>query len=99
MYVKLIYYDRKTEDVCTNINKAIKHFGGNKNMAISLFSRINALISAETIKDICAQPQFHFHKLFNKGRNKNLEGYVDTFIGVSEEIQYEMIKPRYTLKW
>ena len=75
MYVKLIYYDRKTEDVCTNINKAIKHFGGNKNMAISLFSRINALISAETIKDICAQPQFHFHKLFNRGRNKNLEGY------------------------
>lgn len=73
--MKLIYYDSKIEDICTNLSKAIKYFGGNKNMAISLFSRINALVSAETIRDICVQQQFHFHKLFNKGKNRNFEGY------------------------
>lgn len=73
--MKLIYYDSKTEEICKNINKATRFFGGNKNMALSLFSRINALVNAENLKDICAQPQFHFHKLFNKGKNKNLEGY------------------------
>ena len=72
--MKLIYYDSKTEEVCTNLKKATRLFGGNKIMAMSLFSRINALANAETIKDICAQPQFHFHKLFNKGKKK-LEGY------------------------
>ena len=73
--MKLIYYDRKTEEICTIIDKANKYFGGDKKLAISLFARINALTSAETIKDICTQPQFHFHKLLNKGKNKNFEGY------------------------
>ena len=44
-------------------------------MAISLFSRINALQQSETIMDIILQPQMRFHKLTNKGKNNNFEGY------------------------
>lgn len=44
-------------------------------MAISLFSRINALQQSETIMDIILQPQMKFYKLTNKGKNNNFEGY------------------------
>ena len=50
-------------------------FGGNKKLAISLLSRINACINAETIRDIIVQPQMRFHKLGNFGKGKNLLGY------------------------
>jgi len=49
--------------------------GGNKPCAISLLARINALKSADVLKDIVNMPPFHFHKLENKGKKKNLEGY------------------------
>lgn len=45
---------------------ATKLFGGDKNMAISLLSRINAIQDADVIKDIIATPQFHFHNLHGK---------------------------------
>ena len=47
--MKIKYKNKKIEEICTNIKKATLHFGGDKNMAISLFSRINALQQSETI--------------------------------------------------
>lgn len=49
---------------------ALKLFGGDKNLALSLLSRINAIENADVIKDIIMTPQFHFHKL-----QRNYEGY------------------------
>ena len=43
-------------------------------MSKSLLSRINALRSANNIKDIIVQPTFRFHALKNK-KGKDLEGY------------------------
>lgn len=47
-----------------------KLFGGNVILATSLFARINALKSADVIKDIIMLPPFRFHKL--KG---DMDGY------------------------
>lgn len=43
-------------------------------MTTSLFARINALESAENIKDIIVQSTFRFHDLKNK-KGRNLEGF------------------------
>lgn len=43
-------------------------------MTTSLFARMNALESAEHIKDIIVQPTFRFHQLKNK-KGRNLEGF------------------------
>lgn len=59
---------------CRSKKAAQKLLGGSEGLAISLLARINALEQAETIRDIVLQPQFHFHKLDNKGKHKNLEG-------------------------
>ena len=72
--MKILYYDLKTEEICNDLKKAKKYMGGNELCAISLLARINALKAAEVLKDIVNMPQFHFHKLVNKGKN-NLEGY------------------------
>jgi len=72
--VELIYASDKLHQQCNNLKAAKKLFGGDEKLAISLLSRINALESAECIKDIIVQPQFHFHDLHNKG-NSRLEGY------------------------
>ncbi len=45
-------------------------FGGDKKLAISLLSRINAIAAANIMKDIIVIPQFHFHAL--KGNMKDL---------------------------
>ncbi len=68
--MKINYSSKKIESQCTNLKSAVKLFGGDKSLAISLFSRINAIESAEVIKDIIAMPSFHFHNLHGK-----LEGY------------------------
>ena len=68
--MKIIYSNRKTENLCENLENAIKFFGGNKNLAIGLFSRINAIKQAKNIKDIISMPNFHFHALQGK-----LKGY------------------------
>lgn len=61
--MKVKYANEKTECQCTSLKAATKLFGGNKVLAISLLSRINALMAAEVIKDIIVNPQFHFHNL------------------------------------
>ncbi|MCR5511144.1 MAG: hypothetical protein K6F54_09370 [Lachnospiraceae bacterium] len=72
--MEIKYADDKLQEQCTSLKAAQKLFGGDKAHAVSLLARVNALQSAETIKDISVQPQFRFHKLENKGR-KALEGY------------------------
>lgn len=72
--MELIYAKEILEKQCTELKAAKKLFGGNEQLATSLLARINALKSAEVIKDIIVQPTFHFHDLKNIGR-KNYEGY------------------------
>lgn len=64
--MKINYASDKVELQCTNLKAATKLFGGNKGLAISLISRINAIESADVIKDIICMQMFHFHKLHGK---------------------------------
>lgn len=68
--MQINYANRKVEHQCTSIKAAAKLFGGDKKMAVSLLSRINAIAQAGVIKDIIAMPMYCFHNL--KG---GLEGY------------------------
>lgn len=61
--MKIKYSNDKVKRQCTDIKAATKLFGGDKNMAISLFSRIYAIVNADVIKDIIMMPSFHFHNL------------------------------------
>lgn len=72
--MELEYASDKVQLQCTSVKVAKKLFGGDTMLATSLLARVHALESADTIKDIIVQPNFHFHKLVNKRRN-NLEGY------------------------
>ena len=69
----ILYGSSKTEAQCTSLKAARKLFGGRTELAVSLFSRINALENAETIRDIIVQKPFRFHSLTNKN-GKDLEG-------------------------
>lgn len=70
----LVYASDKVKSQCTSIKAANKLFGGDATLSKSLLSRINALRSANNIKDIIVQPTFRFHALKNK-KGKDLEGY------------------------
>lgn len=72
--MKLECASEKVRLQCTSVKAANKLFGGKVNMTISLLARINALESAEHIKDIIVQPAFRFHSLKNK-KGRNLEGF------------------------
>ncbi|MBE6007351.1 MAG: hypothetical protein E7238_09450 [Sarcina sp.] len=66
----IIYASVKIESQCTILKEALKLFGGNRVLAVSLLARVNALYAAECIRDIIVQPAFHFHNLGIKdGRN------------------------------
>lgn len=45
-------------------------FGGDRQLAEKLLSRIELLRQAPTLKDIVLMPPLHFHKLENKGRSR-----------------------------
>ena len=62
------YANNKVEKQCTDLKAATRFFGGDKNMAISIMSRINAIEQAIVIKDIIVMPTFRFHQL--KGKRK-----------------------------
>ncbi|MDO4279999.1 MAG: hypothetical protein Q4C56_00055 [Peptococcaceae bacterium] len=68
--MKVEYASDKLKKKCSDLKSAQKLFSGDKSLARSLLARINALESAETLKDIIVQRPFHFHKLAN-----NMEGY------------------------
>lgn len=72
--MKLEYASEKVRLQCTSVKAANKLFGGKANMTTSLLARINALKSAEHMKDIIVQPAFRFHSLKNK-KGRNLEGF------------------------
>ncbi len=72
--MKLEYSSDKVKEQCTSVKAAKKLFAGDAILARSLLSRINALESAENIKDVIVQPTFRFHDLKNKKR-RDLEGY------------------------
>lgn len=63
------YANNKVEKQCTDLKEATKLFGGDKNMAISLISRINAIEQATVIKDIIVIQTFRFHQL--RGKRKS----------------------------
>ena len=63
--MKILFASSKIERLCTDLKVARKFFGGDEALVRGLFSRINALHSADTIKDIIVQPPFRFHKLHN----------------------------------
>ena len=54
--MKVKYANAKTEKQCTSLKEAKKLFGGDKRLATSLLSRINAIEQAEVIKDIVVIP-------------------------------------------
>lgn len=66
----IIYANEKVKSQCTSLKAATKLFGGNKELAVSLMSRINAIEQATVIKDIILMRPFRFHGL--KG---NLKGF------------------------
>lgn len=72
--MELEYASEKVKLQCTSITAAKKLFGGDMILTKNLLARINALGSADTIKDIIVQPAFRFHDLKNK-KGRNLEGY------------------------
>lgn len=72
--MELVYVSETLKSQCTSVKAAKKLFCGDSKLTLSLLSRINALQQAEVLKDIVVQPNFHFHKLRNKG-GRNLEGY------------------------
>lgn len=72
--MKLIYASEDIKLQCTSVKAAKRLFGGNAILTRSLLARINALETAENMKDIIVQPAFRFHDLKNK-KGRNLEGY------------------------
>lgn len=46
--VKIVYASKKMEQQCTDLKTAKKPFSGDKSLAMSLLSRVNALIQAES---------------------------------------------------
>ena len=64
--MEIHYANSKIEKQCTSLKEAEKLFGGNKALATSLLSRINAIERADVIKDIILMPPFHFHDLRGK---------------------------------
>ena len=72
--MELVYASEKLKKQCTSAAEAKKLFSGDAVLGRSLLSRINALNSAVTIKDIICQPAFHFHSLKNKS-GRNLQGF------------------------
>ena len=72
--MEIEYSSEKVKEQCTSVRAAKKLFGGDAVLVRSLFSRIQALGAANTIKDIISQKQFRFHNLDNNGK-RNLDGY------------------------
>ena len=64
--MQIVYSKNKVKLQCTVLKDAMRLFGGNKEMARSLLSRINAIEQAVVIKDIIVIQSFRFHKLKGK---------------------------------
>ena len=71
----MLYKNIKLERICTDLKEATKYFGGDKKMAESLLIKVSILKKLERIYDVIELSFFRFHKLINKGKYKDLEGY------------------------
>ena len=91
--MKVLYKNNKVNKICENLKEATSYFGENKDYAISLMARINALKQAEDIRDIIVQKQMRFHKLINKGKGKNFEGYFAIDVKTSKDKWRIIIEP------
>ena len=91
--MQILYKDKKTEKICTVFKEASKYFGGDKKMAEALFDRMSLLRSLETIWYVTIFPNFRFHKLINKGKNKNLEGLFSIDVKTSKDKWRIIIEP------
>ena len=90
--MELKYASEKLKSQCTSMKEAKKLFGGNDMLAKSLMARINALESAEVIKDIIVQPQFRFHSLYDKG-DKKLKGFYSIDVKTRKEQWRIILRP------
>lgn len=90
--MKLEYGSDKVRRQCTNIKAAAKLFGGDRQLALKLHSRINALEQAEVIRDIVVQPTFRFHDLKNKN-GRNLEGFFAIDVKTKKESWRIILQP------
>lgn len=64
--MKILYASNKVRQQCEDLRTATKLFGGDKDMAIKLRSRINLIERAVVIKDVIVMPMLRFHKLRGK---------------------------------
>ena len=90
--MKLEYESEEVKLQCTDIKKATKLFGGDRQLAIKRLSRINALEQAEVIRDIIVQPAFYFHDLKNKN-GSNLEGFFAINVKTKKEPWRIIVQP------
>lgn len=90
--MEIEYSNERVKEQCTSVKAAKKLFGGDAVLVHSLFSRIQSLESADTIKDIVSQKQFRFHKLKNIG-NKKYEGYFSIDVKSNREPWRIIIQP------
>ena len=90
--MEIIYKSSKIKDTCESVKAATKFFSGDKILARSLLSRINALKESDTLKDIVVQKQFRFHKLQNKN-GKDYEGYFAIDVRTSKQPWRLIIEP------
>ena len=61
--MKILFRDDIVRAQCTGLKAALKLFGGDRKMAVSLLARIYAIETADVIKDIILTPTFRFHAL------------------------------------
>lgn len=87
--MRIIYDNEKVQKQCTNTKEAKKLFGGNEMLARSLLARINAIKSANVIKDIIMMPPFHFHKL-----EGTMEGYFAIDVKTRKDPWRIIMQPR-----
>lgn len=66
--MKIIYTDKKTEKLCTNVTFAKKKL--NKDIAMKLHRSIEMINQSENLHEIIMYPPFHFHNLDGKFKGK-----------------------------
>lgn len=91
--MKILYKNNKVSKICEELKEATSYFGGNKDYAISLMARINSLKQAEDIRDIIVLKPMRFHKLVNKGKGKNFEGYFAIYVKTKKDKWRIIIEP------
>jgi len=90
--LEIEYSSEEVKNQCESVKAAKKLFGGDAQLVSKLMSRVEALVAAESLKDIVIQKQFRFHKLENKGKNR-LEGYYAIDVKTKKEPWRIILRP------